>query len=287
MAIPIVDDLKAKNDSSSGKDWIIHISGFALVTIDNYTTGTNQDKCSTLAAGKPANRKAQFRLTSTRKMATVGDLSISTTPTWPSSVVINTPTVLTIEAYNASTITVTDAKFTITLSTNNGAPTVPLPSAPSDCKSAASGANSVVFTCKVVPKSWASNTTATQSFTFTAVSTNPVSVVVRLSAGQINESVPENNERLATINVTSQPTTTTSSTTTTTTTTTTTVPPTTTTVAPAGNFSRLVMTYLRTATDKSSCCIGLNELYSYRICAVNIATTAAALSPAGCLDDNN
>jgi len=282
VAIPIVDDLKAKNDSSSGKDWIIHISGFALVTIDNYTTGTNQDKCSTLAAGKPANRKAQFRLTSTRKMATVGDLSISTTPTWPSSVVINTPTVLTIEAYNASTITVTDAKFTITLSSNNGAPTVPLPSAPSDCKSDSIGANTVVFTCKVVPKSWASNTTATQSFTFTAVSTTPVSVSVRLSAGQINESVPENNERLATIYVTSQPTTTTSATTTTTTTTT--VPPTTTTVAPVGDFSRLVMTYLRTATDKSSCCKGLNELYSYRICAVNIATAAAALSPAACLD---
>ena len=280
VAIPIVDDLKAKNGSSSGKEWIVHISGFALVTIDNYTTGTNQDKCSALASGQPAKKKAQFKLTATRKMATVGDLSISTTPTWPSSVVINTPTVLTIEAFNASSIAVTDAKFTITVSTNNGAPTVPIPSAPSDCKSSASGANSVVFTCNVVPKSWASNTTAQQSFTFTALSTNNVSVAVRLSAGQINDNNTDNNDRGATITVTSQPTTTTS----TTTTTTTTVPPTTTTAAPVGSFTRLVMTYLRTATNGSTCCIGLNELYSYRICAVNIATTAAALSPAACLD---
>ncbi len=281
VAIPIVDDLKAKNGSSSGKEWIVHISGFALVTIDNYTTGTNQDKCSALASGQPAKKKAQFKLTATRKMATVGDLSISTTPTWPSSVVINTPTVLTIEAFNASSIAVTDAKFTITVSTNNGAPTVPIPSAPSDCKSSASGANSVVFTCNVVPKSWASNTTAQQSFTFTALSTNNVSVAVRLSAGQINDNNTDNNDRGATITVASQPTTTTS---TTTTTTTTTVPPTTTTAAPVGSFTRLVMTYLRTATNGSTCCIGLNELYSYRICAVNVATATAALSPADCLD---
>jgi hypothetical protein len=59
-------------------------------------------------------------------------------------------------------------------------------------------------------------------------------------------------------------------------------PTTTTTTTPPATYRILTMTF-EDSSNKGTCCDGLDHLYSYRICAVDLATRTEALNPPNCL----
>jgi Flp pilus assembly protein TadG len=295
--IPLIADNPEQKNYTAGssnptKDWIVRITGFALVSVDDYLTQPDTGKCASIA-GKPLSgreiKPKKVRLVTARKSAAPGDnYQVTNLPAWPTEITVNTPTTLTVTAQNNQTSSpITDAVLTITLSTSGTRPTFPLPTGNNGLPCTGptypggnGGIVSVAYACPI--QSLPIGASAAQSFTFTPVVTNSVTVSVKMTSNGTRDSESTNNSRTEPITVISAPVTTT---TTTIAPTTTTIPATTTTIAPIGDFRTLILTYSEKITT-GQCCAGLNKFYSYSICAVNVATAALAkIAPPGCLQD--
>ena len=276
VALPVVTETPRKQSSASSKQWIVRISGFALTRFDDYTGNNGTDLCSEYRNAASAARRdrtpdrpLRARPIVMRPRAAIGDVSIAQTGTWPASVTLNTSTTLTVTVTNGTDSDLKDLKVRVTISTSGTQPTAPTPPG---CTTVPSGGSSVIFECTL--KNTKKNDTQTQSFVFTPVQTNPVTVTALVSSATTNDSNPSNNTTTKTINVTAPPTSSTSSTTTTSTsTTTTTLPPTTTTTAPIGSYRELHINLQSLLTGSG---LTSDDLTVYRICAVNVETVTAA-----------
>lgn len=282
--VPLIDVVDKQEIPGTGKADLVRVAGFATVTVDDYTPLDGSNQCDTQFPSLAGPTASQRPTASTRdrtrrrniapravpiaarRAAVNGDVAISQSGTWPQTVTLDTPTNLTLNVTNSTNSALNDLvvrlQFTVTVATPQG------------CTSITGGYECPLAT---TPK----NGTANLVFTLPTSQLGPVTVNARVSSSSTNDSNPTNNVTSKTITVVT-PSTTTSSTSSTTSSTTTTAPPTTTSTTIDPHTYRILTMTFQESMASGACCNGLDHLYSYTICDVDLSTRAAALNPPNC-----
>ena len=183
FVLPIVTE-KPTQETGSGNDWIVQISGFALASFDAYTGIRGENLCSGIAAGPSRKRnlsKAQLvasrqrvrkqQRTKLRKAAacTSGDLSITGT-NWPTSIQLpaSPPTVYeTTVLFDREGACTGNKDTPVTLTTTIEAGAGLLASNISGTGCTATGTTTIIIACAGTLNTTNAKPTATKTFAFT------------------------------------------------------------------------------------------------------------------------